>query len=80
MSKGDLLTLIRSNKEITVEVMTDMIRQAAAGMSYLHSVNIIHRDLALRNLLVTSSDNKYTIKVADVSKNGLLFLIFFSLD
>ena len=40
---------------------------SAAGMSYLHEINIIHCDLALRNLLVTSGiDNrKYLVKVAD---------------
>ncbi len=36
-------------------------------MAYLHEMNIIHCDLALRNLLVTTgTDNrKYLVKVAD---------------
>ena len=35
-------------------------------MAYLHDRNIIHCDLALRNLLVSSSsDRKYLVKVAD---------------
>ena len=50
----------------------------AAGMAYLHDRNIIHCDLALRNLLVSSSsDSKYLVKVADfgmsktISNTGL---------
>jgi serine/threonine protein kinase len=44
-------------------------------MLYLHSNNIIHRDLALRNLLVAPSpdpNEKYTIKISDfgMSKNS----------
>jgi serine/threonine protein kinase len=38
------------------------------GMQYLASQGIIHRDLALRNLLVSSSAEhgaKYIVKVAD---------------
>ena len=36
-------------------------------MAYLHEMNIIHCDLALRNLLASSGSNsrKYQVKVAD---------------
>ncbi len=34
------------------------------GMVYLESKSIVHRDLAIRNLLVTKGD-QYIVKVAD---------------
>ena len=41
-------------------------KDASAGMKYLSDGHIVHRDLALRNLLVTSSgSSKYLVKIAD---------------
>jgi len=45
--------------------MLDMAIGAASGLAYLESKNVIHRDIALRNLLVTRADGKYVVKVAD---------------
>ncbi len=49
---------------------TDFIRaaDAACGMVYLASVNIIHSDLGLRNVLISKQLNektKYTVKIGD---------------
>ena len=38
---------------------------AAKGMEYLASKNIVHRDLACRNLLVREEGGKYVVKVSD---------------
>lgn len=39
-------------------------RQAAAGMKYLENNNVIHRDLALRNLLASQTgENRWNVKV-----------------
>ena len=35
------------------------------GIQYLHSVNIVHRDLKLENLLLAGKDDITTIKIAD---------------
>ena len=48
MSHGDLLSLVRNTSNIDFNTMIEMAFQAASGMAYLHSMNIIHRDLALR--------------------------------
>jgi serine/threonine protein kinase len=43
-------------------------------MTFLHVKNIIHRDLALRNLLVTgiNEEAKYLVKVADFGMSKML--------
>lgn len=39
---------------------------SAKGMQYLHSRNVVHRDLACRNLLISGRDDKeFTVKIAD---------------
>lgn len=53
-----------------VKLMDDLFRttQAVAGMAYLESKNVIHRDLTLRNLLVAprgDEKDKYIIKISD---------------
>ncbi len=61
MNKGNLLDLMKSNKEVvTTKDMMVMAAQVASGnaddtlnglgMLYLSTENIVHRDLALRNI------------------------------
>ena len=86
MKLGDLLSLVRNEKDLNELTLLDMARQAAAGMVYLSDKNIVHRDLALStnifgilfnfqgNFLVASNnDRKYTIKVSDVTNVLFLF-------
>jgi len=40
-------------------------KQTAAGMTYLESMRIIHRDLSLRNLLIGQTSDGYVIKISD---------------
>jgi serine/threonine protein kinase len=47
---------------------SDLIQMAIhsiTGIIYLEQNNIIHRDLALRNLLVSKVNDKFTVKVSD---------------
>lgn len=42
-----------------------MVKQIAEGLQALHSQNIVHRDIKLENILVSSFARKTTIKLAD---------------
>ena len=46
---------------------------AAAGMTYLSKLHIVHRDLACRNLLVKKEESQFIVKVA-----GNKFISLFS--
>jgi serine/threonine protein kinase len=38
----------------------------AAGLKYLHQMNIVHADLALRNILISKGeDEEYQAKISD---------------
>jgi serine/threonine protein kinase len=66
MAEGSLdKFLARMQQEISVLDLVQMVKHTIAGMSYLEQNNIVHRDLALRNLLVSKVDGKYTVKVSD---------------
>lgn len=47
---------------LTEKAASDIFKQVVSGVLYLHSHNIIHRDLSLNNLLLTKDLN---VKIAD---------------
>jgi len=65
MTKGNLLDLVQ-REDITAGEMMLIAKQTAGGMLYLSTENIVHRDLALRNILVSSSGaQNFIAKVSD---------------
>jgi serine/threonine protein kinase len=72
MAEGSLdKLLIIKKSEITTLDLLVMAQQAVSGMIYLAENSIIHRDFALRNLLVSKTDGKYIVKVSDFGMSRL---------
>uniref|UniRef100_F1L5Z4 Tyrosine-protein kinase n=1 Tax=Ascaris suum TaxID=6253 RepID=F1L5Z4_ASCSU len=70
-SKGDLLRFLRNNRTLIVEGNTEGLKfknllcfawQISDGLYYLNSKDIIHRDIAARNVLI---DGDGTAKIGD---------------
>lgn len=63
MNKGSLYAVLHERKEqLEFEILLKMALQTALGLAYLHSKNVLHRDVKSMNLLV---DDNYNVKVAD---------------
>ncbi|XP_008190071.1 fibroblast growth factor receptor 1 isoform X4 [Acyrthosiphon pisum] len=65
-SKGNILNFLNSmNPRASEKELLLYANQVAQGMEYMHDKNLIHRDLAGRNILVTEKHNKIIMKIAD---------------
>jgi len=53
--------------DIRFACVSSMSKQTAAGMVHLENLKVLHRDLALRNILVGAGSEgfKYTVKISD---------------
>lgn len=59
---GDLLTYVRRRRKLREDVACHLFRQIIQGLIYCHSKNILHRDIKLDNILLTSQG---TVKICD---------------
>ncbi|KAG0698931.1 kinase-like domain-containing protein [Suillus ampliporus] len=67
MHNGSLTTYLKRNfTKLTIEPKLRILRQVAAGISYLHSKGIVHGDLSANNILLDSNHNAY------VANHGIL--------
>ncbi|KAB8275030.1 kinase-like domain-containing protein [Aspergillus minisclerotigenes] len=59
---GSIATMLKQYNTFQEPLIKNFVRQILAGLSYLHSRDIIHRDIKGANILV---DNKGGIKISD---------------
>lgn len=64
LEKGDLLHYVRMHVT-SMETRITMALDAALGMLHLHRENIVHCDLAARNLLVYHTGSRIGVKISD---------------
>ncbi|CAG9329412.1 unnamed protein product [Blepharisma stoltei] len=61
----NLFARISPKKRFDEKTVTRLARELLSVLDYLSSLNIIHRDIKLENILMTSEDNDYDFKLAD---------------
>jgi 5'-AMP-activated protein kinase catalytic alpha subunit len=59
---GDLLSYVRRRRRLEEPIAKFIFKQVIAGLGYIHSLKIIHRDIKLENILI---DNEGVVKIAD---------------
>ena len=60
--EADLHAIIRSQQPLSDAHFQSFIYQTLCGLKYIHSANVLHRDLKPQNLLIDKNDN---LKLAD---------------
>lgn len=66
---GDLLTYVRKRRRLREDVAKHLFKQVVDGLRYCHSRGILHRDIKLDNILLTSGGD---IKVCDFGVSKLV--------
>ena len=73
---GDLLSFVRKRTKLNEVTSKFIFRQIIEALQYIHSQNIVHRDIKLDNILIDLSNN---IKICDfgvskhIKKNEILY-------
>mmetsp|Transcript_1618 Transcript_1618/g.2723 ORF Transcript_1618/g.2723 Transcript_1618/m.2723 type:complete len:453 (+) Transcript_1618:357-1715(+) len=65
MSGGTLHEIYQKQKPFNVKQVRSVLFDILSGVDYLHSKQIVHRDLKLKNVLASSTEMPYGLKLAD---------------
>lgn len=66
---GDLLTYVRRRRKLKEDVAKHIFKQVIEGLSYCHSKNVLHRDIKLDNILLSSEGD---VKICDFGVSKLV--------
>lgn len=69
---GDLYHFLSNVSEYNEVVASRQLKQVLAGVHYLHSLGVVHRDLKLDNILIAGSIEQGEIKLADFGLSALV--------
>jgi len=65
---GDLLTYVRKRRKLKEDVAKYIFKQIVAGIKYVNQKGILHRDIKLDNILLTSEGR---VKICDFGVSKL---------
>lgn len=54
---GDLLSFVRKRTKLNELMAKFIFKQLIEGLDYIHSQNIVHRDIKLDNILIDLNNN-----------------------
>ena len=66
---GDLLTYVRRRRKLKEDTARFLFRQVVTGLAYCHTKNVLHRDIKLDNILLTSQGD---VKICDFGVSKLV--------
>jgi serine/threonine protein kinase len=49
---GDLLSFVRKRRKLNEVLAKYLFKQIIEGIGYIHSKNILHRDIKLENIMI----------------------------
>lgn len=66
---GDLLTYVRRRRKLKEDFAKFLFGQVISGLQYVHSKGVLHRDIKLDNILLTSEGD---VKICDFGVSKLV--------